>query len=99
MVKKELLFINIMAIRSVKNWNTPKGKKDCIVIILKSGVIIFLDADTLDNINMIELEHTIIEIEFHPKKSIMLIVDTEFLGSIMKIYKFSEDGRKKNIFF
>jgi hypothetical protein len=91
-LKKELLFINIMAIRNVKNWNTPIGKKDCLVIILKSGIILFLDTDTLDYINMIELDHAIIEIEFHPKKSIMLTVDNEFWGSIMKIYKFNEDG-------
>ncbi len=91
-LKKEILFINILAIRSVKKWNTPIGKKDCIVIILNNGDINFFDAETFDHINMIKLEQSIIEIEFHPSKPIMLTVHNDFWVSIMKIHRFNEDG-------
>jgi len=91
-LKKEILFIDVIAIKSVKNWNTPIGKKDCIVLILKSGDIIFFDAITFDYINMIKLEQPIIEIEFHPNKPIMLTVHIDFWISVMIIHRFSEDG-------
>ena len=94
---KEVSFENIIAINFVKNWNTPIGKRDCVVVVSRNGEIMFCDASTLDYIFAINVQTILGDIEFHPIKSIMLSVCMKLYGRKIKVWKFDENGEAINI--
>jgi len=47
------------AVRYVKNWNTIIGRKNCIVIAKKNGMVIFWDAITLEYIEGINTKNNL----------------------------------------
>jgi hypothetical protein len=96
---KEIPFENIMAVKFVKNWNTPIGKRDCVVVGTIHGVIMFFDATTLDYIFCVDIETSLGDLEFHPTKSIMLSVRMELYGRKIKVWKFDENGNATNVSF
>lgn len=81
---------NIFAVRYIQNWDTPIGKKDCIVAATKTGLVMFWDALTMEYIQGMEFGSNICEIEFHPTKSILLIVGQKWIGRELKIWKFDK---------
>lgn len=87
---------NIMAVKFVKNWNTPIGKRDCVVVGIRNGAVMFWDATTLDYIFLINIHSTLGDIEFHPTKSIMLSVCMKMCGRKIKVWKFDENGEASN---
>lgn len=87
---------NIMAVKFVKNWNTPIGKRDCVVVGTRNGAVMFWDATTLYYIFMINVQTILGDIEFHPTKSIMLSVCMKMYGSKIKVWKFDENGEVSN---
>jgi len=89
-LEKEIPIKNIIAVRYVKDWNTIFGRKNCIVIAKKNGMVIFWDADTLEYIEGINTESNLDNIEFHPKKPIMLTVEAKVMGKKMKVWNFDE---------
>lgn len=89
-LKKEIPIKNIIAVKYVKNWNTIIGRKNCIVVAKKNGMVIFWDADTLEYIEGINTENNLDTIEFHPIKSIMLTVEARVIGKKMKVWSFDE---------
>ena len=91
-LKKEINVQNIMAVRIVKNWDTPAGKRNCVVSAAKNGIVTFWEATTMDYINSIDVGTSISDIEFHPTKSIMLTVGFELFGRKLKIMRFDESG-------
>jgi hypothetical protein len=93
---KDVPFENIMAVKFVKNWNTPIGKRDCVVVGTRSGAVMFLDATTLDYIFLINVQTILGDIEFHPTESIMLSVCMKLYGSQIKVWKFDENGQATN---
>lgn len=94
---KEVPFQNIITVKIVKNWNTPIGKRDCVVVGTTHGVIMFWDATTLDFIFDLNIGTLLGDIEFHPMKSIMLSVSVEWYARNMKVWKFDENGEAINI--
>jgi hypothetical protein len=96
---KEIPFQNIIAVKFVKNWNTPIGKRDCVVVGTTHGVIIFWDATTLDYIFDINIGTRLGDIEFHPMKSIMLSVCVELYARKIKVWKFDENGETTDVSF
>ena len=54
-LKKEILIQNIMAVRIVQNWDTSAGKRNCVVSVTKSGVVMFWDATTMDCIKSVDV--------------------------------------------
>jgi len=88
---------NIIVVKFVKNWNTPIGKRDCVVVGTRNGAVMFWDATTLDYIFMINVHSTLGDIEFHPTESIMLSVCMKMFGCTMKVWKFDENGKEINI--
>ena len=89
-LQKEIPIKNIIAVRYVKNWNTILGRKNCIVIAKKNGMVIFWDADTLEYIEGINTQNNLANVEFHPTKSIMLTVESRVIGKKMKVWSFDE---------
>jgi len=81
---------NIFAVRYIKNWETSIGKKDCIIAATKTGLVMFWDANTMEYIQGMEFGSNICEIEFHPSKSILLIVGRKLTFFEMKIWKFDK---------
>ena len=81
---------DIFAVRYIQNWDTPIGKKDCIIAATKTGLIMFWDALTKEYIQGLEIGSNICEIEFHPTKSIMLTVGQYWIGRELKIWKFDK---------
>jgi len=81
---------NIFAVRYIQNWDTPIGKKDCIIAATKTGLIMFWDALTKEYIQGLEIGSNICEIEFHPTKSLMLTVGQYWIGRELKIWKFDK---------
>jgi hypothetical protein len=79
---------DIFAVRYIQNWDTPIGKKDCIVAATKTGLVIFWDAHTMEYIQGIEVGCNMCDIEFHPTKSIMLSVGEKWTGLEIKIWKY-----------
>lgn len=77
-------------VRYIQNWDTPIGKKDCIIAATKTGLIMFWDALTKEYIQGLEIGSNICEIEFHPAKSIMLTVGQYWIGRELKIWKFDK---------
>jgi len=71
---KDVPFENIIGVKFVKNWNTPIGKRDCVVVGTRNGAVMFWDARTLNYIFLLNVNSTLGEIEFHPTESIMLSV-------------------------
>jgi len=96
---KEIPFENIMAVKFVKNWDTPVGKRNCVVSATNSGVVMFWDATTLDYIFCVDIETSLGDIEFHPTKSIMLSVRMELYGRKIKVWKFDENGETTDVSF
>jgi hypothetical protein len=96
---QDIPFENIMAVKFVKNWNTPIGKSDCVVVGTNSGVIMFWDATTLDYIFEVDIGTSLGDIEFHPTKSIMLTVRVELYGRKIKVWKFDENGEMTDVSF
>jgi hypothetical protein len=88
---------NIIVVKFVKNWNTPIGKRDCVVVGTRNGAVMFWDGTTLDYIFMINVHSTLGDIEFHPNESIMLSVCMKMFGCTMKVWKFDENGKEINI--
>jgi hypothetical protein len=93
---KKIPFHNIIAVKFVKNWNTPIGKRDCVVVGTRNGAVMFWDATTLDYIFLINIHSTLGDIEFHPNESIMLSVCMKMFGSKLKVWKFDENGQATN---
>jgi hypothetical protein len=93
---KDVPFENIMAVKFVKNWNTPIGKRDCVVVGTRSGAVMFWDATTLDYIFLINVQTILGDIEFHPTESIMLSVCMKLYGRQLKVWKFDENGHATN---
>ena len=91
-LETEFRLDDIMAVRSVQNWDTPAGKRNCVVSATKSGVVMFWDATTMECIKSVDVGASIIDIEFHPTKSIMLTVDFERFSRKLKIWRFDESG-------
>ena len=91
-LESELRLDNIIAVRSVQNWDTSAGKRNCVVSATKSGVVMFWDATTMECIKSVDVGASIIDIEFHPTKSIMLTVDFERFSRKLKIWRFDESG-------
>ena len=81
---------NIFTVRYIKTWDTPLGKKDCIIAATKSGLIMFWDALTKEYIQGLEIGTNICEIEFHPRESLMLTVGQYWIGRELKIWKFDK---------
>lgn len=96
---KEVPFQNIIAVKIVKNWNTPIGKRDCVVVGTTHGVIMFWDATTLDYIFDVNIGTLLGDIEFHPMKSIMLTISVEWYARKMKVWKFDEHGETTDVRF
>lgn len=94
---KEIPFQNIIAVKFVKNWNTPIGKRDCVVVGTTHGVIIFWDATTLNYIFLLNVRTILGDIEFHPTKSIMMSICMKLYGRKIKVWKFDENGEAINI--
>jgi hypothetical protein len=90
---------DIMAVKIVQNWDTPVGKKNCIVSAMNSGIIMFWDATTMDYIFEVDIGTSLGDIEFHPTKSIMLTVRVELYGRKIKVWKFDENGNTTNVSF
>jgi len=86
----EFQLADIFAVRYVKNWDTPIGKKDCIISATKTGLVMFWDALTKEYIQGMEFGSNISDIEFHPTKSILLIVGQKWIGRELKIWKFDK---------
>jgi len=97
--KKEVPLKKIMAVKNVKNWNTPNGKRDCVAVGTNNGVIMFWDATTLDYIFEVDIGTSLGDIEFHPTKSIMLTVRVELYGRKIKVWKFDENGNTTHVSF
>ena len=93
---KDVPFENIMVVKFVKNWNTPIGKRDCVVVGTRSGAIMFWDATTLDYIFLINVQTILGDIYFHPTESIVLSVCMKFYGRQIKVWKFDENGHATN---
>lgn len=98
-LETEFRLDNIMAVRSVQNWNTPVGKRNCVVSATNNGVIMFWDAITMDYIFEVDIGTSLGNIEFHPKKSIMLTVRVELYGRKIKVCKFDENGKTTDVSF
>jgi hypothetical protein len=81
---------DIFTVRYIKNWDTHIGKKDCIVSATKKGLVMFWDAHTIEYIQGLEIGSNICDIEFHPKKSILLTVGQKWIGRELKIWKFDK---------
>ena len=81
---------NIYVVRYIQNWDTPIGKKDCIIAATKTGLVMFWDALTKEYIQGLEIGSNICEIEFHPTKSLMLTVGQYWIGRELKIWKFDK---------
>ena len=81
---------NIFAVRYIQNWDTPIGKKDCIIAATKTGLVLFWDALTKEYIQGLEIGSNICEIEFHPTKSLMLTVGQKWIGREIKIWKYDK---------
>jgi len=86
----EFQFSTIFAVRYIQNWDTPFGKKDCIVSATKTGLVMFWNALTMEYIQGLEIGSNICEIEFHPTKSLMLTVGQKWIGRELKIWKFDK---------
>jgi hypothetical protein len=98
-IETEFPLDDIMAVRSVQNWDTPAGKRNCIVSATNSGVVMFWDAMTLDYIFGVDIGTSLGDIEFHPTKSIMLTVCVELYGRKIKVWKFDENGEMTDVSF
>ena len=94
---KDVPFENIMAVKFVKNWNTPIGRRDCVVVGTRNGAVMFWDATTLDYIFLLNVRTILGDIEFHPTESIMLSVCMKMYGRKIKVWKFDENGEAINI--
>ena len=81
---------DIFVVRYIQDWDTPIGKKDCIIAATKTGLIMFWDALTKEYIQGLEIGSNICEIEFHPTKSLMLTVGQYWIGRELKIWKFDK---------
>jgi hypothetical protein len=81
---------NIFAVRYIQNWDTPIGKKDCIIVATKTGLVMFWDALTMEYIQGLEIGSNICEIEFHPTKSLILTVGQKWIGREIKIWKYDK---------
>ena len=81
---------DIFVVRYIQDWDTPIGKKDCIVAATKTGLIMFWDALTKEYIQGLEIGSNICEIEFHPTKSLMLTIGQYWIGRELKIWKFDK---------
>jgi hypothetical protein len=91
-LEKRTYLSDILLVKYVKNWSTQKGMMDCIVVGTKWGKILFLDAITMDHIEYIDVGGSkLSDIEFHPTKSIMLLVTDGFYGKKLKILRFDLD--------
>jgi hypothetical protein len=88
--KFEFQLDDIFSVRYIKNWDTSIGKKDCIVSATKTGLVMFWDANTMEYIQGMEFGSNISDIEFHPTKSILLIVGKKWIGRELKIWKFDK---------
>ncbi len=93
---KEVPFENIIAIKFVKRWNTPIGKRDCLAVGTRNGAVMFWDATTLDYIFLLDVQTILGDIEFHPTESIMISVCMRLYGRKMKVWKFDENGEATN---
>ena len=94
---KDVPFENIIAVKFVKNWNTPIGRRDCVVVGTRNGAVMFWDATTLDYIFLLNVRTILGDIEFHPTESIMLSVCMKLYGRKIKVWKFDENGEAINI--
>jgi hypothetical protein len=94
---KDVSFENIIAVKFVKNWNTPIGRRDCVVVVSRNGAVMFWDGTTLDYIFTINVRTILGDIEFHSTKSIMLSVCMKLYGRKIKVWKFDENGEVINI--
>lgn len=94
---KEIPFQNIIAVKFVKNWNTPIGKRDCVVVGTRNGAVMFWDAMTLNYIFLLNVRTILGDIEFHPNKSIMMSICMKVYGRKIKVWKFDENGEAINI--
>ena len=81
---------DIFLVRYIQDWDTHIGKKDCIVSATKTGLVMFWDANTMEYIQGMEFGSNISDIEFHPTKSILLIVGQKWIGRELKIWKFDK---------
>ena len=81
---------DIFTVQYIQDWDTPIGKKDCIVAATKNGLVMFWDAATMEYIQGLEIGSNICEIEFHPTKSLMLTVGQYWIGRELKIWKFDK---------
>lgn len=90
-LEKKIYLSNIFLVKYIKNWNTQKGKRDCIVVATSNGKILFSDAITMDYIEAFDIGSTLSHIEFHPTQSIMLTVKEELYGKKLKIWRFDLD--------
>lgn len=79
---------NIFTVKYIQKWDTYIGKKNCIIAATKNGIIMFWDANTKEYIQGLEIGLNIIEIQFHPTKSLMLTVGQYWIGRELKIWKF-----------
>jgi len=79
---------SIFTVKYVKNWDTYIGKKDCIIVATKTGLVMFWDVNTKEYIQGLEIGSNICDIEFHPTKSLMVIVSQYWVGRELKIWKF-----------
>ena len=84
---------NIFTVKYIENWDTFIGKKDCIIAVTKTGLVMFWDAHTKEYIQGLEIGSNIYEIEFHPTKSLMLTVGQYWIGRELKIWKFDKYWR------
>lgn len=94
---KKIPFHNIVAVKFVKNWNTPIGKRDCVVVGTRNGAVMFWDATTLNYIFLLNVRTILGDIEFHPTKSIMMSICMKLYGRKIKVWKFDENGEAINI--
>jgi hypothetical protein len=81
---------DIFTVRYIQDWDTHIGKKDCIIAATKNGIVMFWDAHTMEYIQGLEIGSNISEIEFHPKKSLMLTVGQKWIGREIKIWKYDK---------
>ena len=91
-LEKRTYLSDILLVKYIKNWNTKKRMMDCIAVGTKWGKILFLDAITMEHIEYIDVGGSkLSDIEFHPTKSIMLLVTDGFYGKKLKILRFDLD--------
>lgn len=96
-IKLEINNNEIIFVRYAKNLNTRFGKIDCIISASKNGTIMFWNSDNYQYIDRINIGAEIHLLEFHSKKSSMVIgIIKDNIKLELKSMIFTEFGIKFN---